>query len=259
MGGEGVQEQESSWGARDGRTIVLLHGASSWRGDWHRVAPDLADTGTRVTTIDLPGHGGRERCGTSIGELTSATADILAETLSGEPVDVLVGHSLGAVIAMALAARPGLVHRLILEDPPSYDEKTRFFAMMTGRNIDAARTRPGEFAVDLAREQPRWSKEDIEACLTGLVECDRSFVLSLIKNAVYCLPELAKVVTIPVLTLVSSPSSSPLSSKDRQVLERLPNFQLMDFSSGHVIHRDRCEDYVKTLRDWIPAAGFPSR
>jgi pimeloyl-ACP methyl ester carboxylesterase len=75
-----------------------------------------------VTALDLPGVGrsdGPDQ-GYSIPELAHDAAALCAEVGIERPV--VVGHSLGGVIAVELAARyPSLPSALVLVDPPSID------------------------------------------------------------------------------------------------------------------------------------------
>ncbi|ABS04200.1 alpha/beta fold hydrolase [Kineococcus radiotolerans] len=90
-------------GTDDGRRpIVLLHGLTFDRGTWAPVVDALA--GRRAVAFDLPGHGGSPpRDSYDPAEV----ADVLHEAVTAAGVDapVLVGHSIGAVLATAYAAR----------------------------------------------------------------------------------------------------------------------------------------------------------
>src|SRR3954471_8978915 len=101
-----------------GPPLVLLHGVTSrWQG-WLSVMPDLA-LRWRLFALDLRGHG---RSGRADGRyrLTDYAGDVTAflQRRAGEPA-VVVGHSLGAMIAIAVAAEaPDFVRAVVLEDPP---------------------------------------------------------------------------------------------------------------------------------------------
>ena len=97
----------------------LLHGLSANSTSW---APVIARTARewRSYALDLRGHGrsartpGRYRLDDYIDD-----ADRLLQVI-GEPA-VVVGHSLGAVVAASLAQdRHPLVAAVFLEDPPLY-------------------------------------------------------------------------------------------------------------------------------------------
>lgn len=99
--------------------VVLLHGISSGAASWLDVALQLADK-VRVLAWDAPGYG----VSTPLAQSAPADADY-AQTLAqsllvlGVRRCMLVGHSLGALMAARLAAMaaPGLVEQLVLISP----------------------------------------------------------------------------------------------------------------------------------------------
>lgn len=103
--------------AGQGPVLVFLHGIGSGSGAWCRQGA-LADS-FQCVAWDAPGYGSSDRLAPS-HPLASDYADALAsfvQRLDVAPV-VLVGHSLGAMIAAAFAARhPQHVRGLLLADP----------------------------------------------------------------------------------------------------------------------------------------------
>jgi pimeloyl-ACP methyl ester carboxylesterase len=97
--------------------IVLVHGLGGAALNWLRIGPTLASR-TRVYALDLPGFGLSHPAGRS-GSVT-ANVDVLdafVRTVAGGRA-VLVGNSMGGLIAMRQAARrPGTVAGLALIDP----------------------------------------------------------------------------------------------------------------------------------------------
>ena len=89
-----------------GQLFVLLHCAGGCAGLWRRQVEGLSD-GHSVVAIDMPGHG---RSG-GVDGLTTIDANValLAQFADALPLRpfVLVGHGLGATIALAFAARHG--------------------------------------------------------------------------------------------------------------------------------------------------------
>ena len=99
--------------------VVLLHGISSGAASWLDVALLLGDK-ARVLAWDAPGYG----VSTPLAQSAPADADYaqaLAQSLLvlGVRRCILVGHSLGALMAarLALMAAPGLVEQLVLISP----------------------------------------------------------------------------------------------------------------------------------------------
>jgi pimeloyl-ACP methyl ester carboxylesterase len=104
-----------------GEPLVLLHGLGATRAIWTTVAPVLARR-RRVVTVDVPGFGESEPAGP--GFELEAVADRIARGLAARGVGVpfdLLGHSLGAGVALTLAAaRPRSVRRLVLSAPAGF-------------------------------------------------------------------------------------------------------------------------------------------
>lgn len=95
--------------------VVLLPGTGLTARDWDHVAHDLAAHRT-THAVDLRGHGDSDRPGRYSTALMAADVAALLDVLDEPAVD-LVGHSLGGLVALRVAAeRPGRVRRLVLED-----------------------------------------------------------------------------------------------------------------------------------------------
>src|SRR3954454_1682090 len=101
---------------RDAPTVLLLHGVQSSRATWWRVGQDLADLGWRVLAVDLRGYGGR--VGPRSTTVETLANDVL-DQVHGQRVDLIVGHSLGAIVALTVVAlRTGRARGVAIEAPP---------------------------------------------------------------------------------------------------------------------------------------------
>ncbi|GLY68542.1 alpha/beta fold hydrolase [Amycolatopsis taiwanensis] len=111
-----------------GQPIVLLHGLMGRARTWWSVAQWLTRHG-KVLGFDARGHGRGPRGGPWTTERFVADAAELVRPL-GEPA-VLIGHSMGGLHALALAAtHPELVRAVVVEDMAP-DQR--------GRTVDAWR------------------------------------------------------------------------------------------------------------------------
>ncbi|WP_349268388.1 2-succinyl-6-hydroxy-2, 4-cyclohexadiene-1-carboxylate synthase [Mycolicibacterium parafortuitum] len=104
-----------------GRTVVLLHARPADRSMWSAHLREFAAAGLRAIAVDLPGYG--DAAGCTVDPWTA-----VAETLAARGVRrcVLVGNSLGALVALQVAAvNPDLVEGLVAlgyrphDQPPS--------------------------------------------------------------------------------------------------------------------------------------------
>jgi pimeloyl-ACP methyl ester carboxylesterase len=103
-------------GPRDAPPIVLLHCYTCSINWWERLVPAL-DRDHRVIAIDLLGHGGSEkpRSGYSIEDQAQLVAGALGRL--GVRNAIVVGHSLGGAVAVALADQsPELVGGVTIID-----------------------------------------------------------------------------------------------------------------------------------------------
>ncbi len=135
-----------SWGQEGHPLAVLVHGvSSSWR-TWWRVGPWLAQRGWRAVAVDLRGHGESPRAtyGLTLDDLTSDLYETVIDLLKpGEHVDVLLGHSLGTLTALKLCEQhPGLVRRLVLEEPRARKAVTSMRLPVAWRRMWPAQEKP---------------------------------------------------------------------------------------------------------------------
>lgn len=107
-------------------TVVFLHGLTASGRSWRRVAAALGDTGPQLQFVDLLGFGRSPwpRVAYTTGDHLAALEAWRADAgLAGVPI-ILVGHSLGALLALAAAARDPTVVGAVLISLPVYPDRT---------------------------------------------------------------------------------------------------------------------------------------
>ena len=108
------------WGRPDGAVVLMLHGTGSDGSTWRHVAPVLGEH-FRVIAPDLRGHADSEWPVDYSMELFRDDVVALLDAL-GVLGAIVVGHSLGGLIAFSVAAtHPDLVRMLVLEEMPPPD------------------------------------------------------------------------------------------------------------------------------------------
>ncbi len=237
---------------------VLVHGITGWSRTWWRVAPALADRGWRVIGIDLRGHGDSPPID-GVATVPSVAADLGAtlDDLGVAPLDLLLGHSLGAAICMELVhERPEIAHRAAFEDPPGQTRADDSeFQDRLAQDVRAARTSPeAEVQRELA-ENPLWMEADARQNVEGRARCDLDGILASLRGDTgVCAPDLARLIQIPSLYLIADADRSVLGTQRQGLLDSLPpQASALEFESGHTIHRDRFEAYLSGLLEWLDA------
>jgi pimeloyl-ACP methyl ester carboxylesterase len=136
---DGILLPTWKWG--EGPSILLVHGWGGHAGRLTPFVPALVGAGFSVISFDAPGHGEAPGRYSSLPDFVAA---IRAVALEHGPFEAAIGHSLGAA-ACALAARDGLLSRIVLLAPPAEAEKytgrfARFFGIPPGTH-DALKRR----------------------------------------------------------------------------------------------------------------------
>jgi pimeloyl-ACP methyl ester carboxylesterase len=211
-------------GSPNGAPLVLLHGVGSRWQPFLPILPALAEKHT-VYALDLRGHG-RSSHTPGAYRLDDYTGDVhqfISQRVQA-PV-AIYGHSLGALIAINLAAQhPHSVRSLVLGEPPLYyhDTPTRETAwqaaftelleFITVQDSSAARE------AWLAENMPHMSPERRAERVDSLAGLDPDVVRAMISDALMegvSLPALLPRVVCPVLLLAGNPQlGSVLRAQD---------------------------------------------
>ena len=212
-----------------------------------------------MVAVDLRGHGKSPRATHGLG-LEDLAGD-LHETVSAllkpkERVNVLLGHSLGALAALELYREHGdLVERLVLEEPPG-SESTDFdeISRMVEADVARAREAPEAHKREQLEENPLWSEGDSAANVESLRDCDAEPVAAMVRNGLdYDLTTLVGSVEAPTLLVLGSEArGSAFPEPERTaVADALHPGMVETFDAGHGVHRDDFEGYVRLLGNWL--------
>jgi pimeloyl-ACP methyl ester carboxylesterase len=238
---------------------VLVHGVTSSSRTWWRVGPALAERGFRVLAVDLRGHGASPRAEAelAIGHLADDVAETVAAVAgAGGPVDLLVGHSLGALVALELVGRhPGFARRLVVEDPPGASS-VDWAGLAAGIEADTARavTDPEGLRRDLAAANPAWPPGEAERRVADLADCDGRAVADAIRPGVaFDLPALLAAARLPTLLLLAEEAlGSNLTGLDRKAaVEAVADGTTRVLPAGHSLHREALDAWLAALDAWL--------
>jgi pimeloyl-ACP methyl ester carboxylesterase len=278
-GSDGRPEGEAAGPGRDGGPAVaplavLIHGVTSSSRTWWRLAPELVRRGYRVLALDLRGHGASPPAGDEL-VLGDLTADMIETLGAVEPrpaatglpaIDLVIGHSLGALVALDLLAMvPGVARRLVLEDPPG-PTGVDWATMSEGIKADGHRARSESEAMrrELVAANPAWVPEEVERRLADLAACDSDGVAAaLSRTTAFDLIGLANAIQVPTLLVIGLENlGSALVGPDRaalvQALAGRADVEVLD--TGHNLHREAFPRYLEVLDRWLAAtAGVVGR
>jgi pimeloyl-ACP methyl ester carboxylesterase len=169
-----------------------------------------------------------------------------------ESVDVLLGHSLGALAALELCREhEGIVERLVLEEPPG-SESINFDEISRGVEADVARASeaPEAHKREQLEENPSWSEGDSVANIESLRNCDAEPVAAMVRNGLhYDLTRLVGSVKVPTLLVLGSEARcSALPEPERTAItDALCQGTVATFDAGHRVHRDDFEGCLRLL------------
>ena len=207
--------------------------------------------------VDLRGHGASPRIEAPVTREQLAI-DLVEtiEALAVAPIDVALGHSLGAAVVQELAhGWPELVGRVVLEDPPGQDrtDDTAYQAHLAAEVRAAIETPEAEVERAL-RENPFWLPEDAQQNVDGQRLCDIDGILASLRAGMGSrVPELAPILTMPALYLLATDDRSAIrGDARRELIAGIPaGSTVVEVDSGHTIHRDRFDEYVRIVTGWL--------
>jgi pimeloyl-ACP methyl ester carboxylesterase len=226
---------------RDEPTVLLLHGMQSSRSTWWRVGRDLSDLGWRVLALDLLGYGGR--VGPRSTTVETMANDVLVQ-VHGQRVDLIVGFSLGAIVALKVVGlRQGRVRGVAIEDPPGANGALDLDLIATKLEAAVARSRtdPEAEVAGLLAAHPLWAGDDARRLVESRRVLDIDQVGCFLRANHWNLPELVAASPVPVhLMTAASERESALLEPDRgTLLSTLPSERISRIVGGHSLHRDR--------------------
>ena len=257
---DGAQTTLERWGTR-GPVMVCVHGMTSSRKSWERLANQYADR-ARVYAYDQRGHGDSADIS---GPMTLHRALLdLYNVLDAlpDPVDILIGHSWGGAVAI-LGGRRFDVARVVAIDPmirqadqPWYDE---FLVELRGQFAKKGGARDAFIRSEYA--QRGWGELDVE----GKVHAVRAMTIGPIERLrddnppeTWDLRRDLEDYPKQLLIAVADPEESIVALEDlKYVRERGgPNIAIRVFEGqGHNLHRTGFDSLIRELDTYFGRTG----
>ena len=199
--------------------VVLLPGTGLTARSWDAVAASLSAART-VLAVDLRGHGQSGWPGEYSIALMAQDLRALLERLDEPQVD-LVGHSLGGLVALRVAAaQPHRVRRLVLED----------VGMPHSRRPDLPTRPDGVLAFD-------WRV--VEQVRPEIDDPDPAW------------PQVARSVAAPTLVVAGGPRSFVAAEHVAELVAALPHGRSVALDTGHEVHETDPEGFTREVHSFL--------
>ncbi len=249
--------------------MVLAHGVTDDGPCWSPLAKEL-EADYDLIMVDARGHG--RSAAPERGYGPADQADDLASVIAGLNLTkpVVLGHSMGAITALALAgAYPDLLSAILLEDPPPWwaapppdvapanDDRPPIYGWM----YEVKKKTRDELITEKRIASPSWS----EAELGPWADSKERFNLIIVQfmkpgiSAGIDWPSLVRRITCPALLITADTELGAIVSKDdASALQQLiPQLQVVHLpGAGHNIRREQFGPYLEAVRGFL--AGAPT-
>ena len=251
----GLRLHYREW-SEQGSPLIFLHGVTSRCETWDLIAPRFASD-YRVLAFDLRGHGLSDKPDAGYEwerHYAADTVEFIRGNLS-EPT-IVVGHSLGAVVAapVAVAAGPA-VRAIVMEDPPSFahedpdDRSTRLTRLL------AARRMPMDLRVDELMRRSGTDRTAATSAAESLEAMSERVLVELLEGSTSYRPDdVLPEVACPALVILGNPSRGGVVDwMDRPRLQRLlKGASILEWPDvGYGIHSEQPERFIGELRDFF--------
>jgi pimeloyl-ACP methyl ester carboxylesterase len=237
--------------------VIFLHGAGFDRTAWRLQTRWFAHHGRSVLAVDFPGHGRSDGPAlTSIAAMADWSAALIAET--GVKQAALVGHSMGALVALDCAARHGdkvralglcgvaseiPVHPEMLESAEANTLKVQ--ELMTFWGLGNALHKGGMVSPGL------WLRRESLAVLAGnrpdVIHTDLAAC-----NAYKDAPARAAAVTCPTVLVLGDGDLMTPAAKAKPLAAAIAGSKTVVIpNSGHFMMIERPDEALDALRSYV--------
>ncbi len=255
-------------GLEQGPDLLLVHGLTDSSGGWGQAVAHWGRS-YRVTTLDLRGHGQSPRF--TPAELDGHPGDVMlgdvVEVVSRLDRPVVVGHSLGGALALAVGAHhPKLVRALVLEDPaPRSPEEPQRLPERGRQYLDElapSRAAADDEELEKVRREahPDWPEEELLATGRAEQQIQDDYLLRGDWKPTEAWPELLGRLTVPTLLLTGDNLDevvvTPEMEEGMRAASSLLEVRRLE-GAGHCVRRDRQDVFYSVVDEWLASLGEP--
>lgn len=240
--------------------VVLAHGFSDDGLCWTPVAK-LLEADYDVVMVDARGHGRSDAPKSGYGSLEHAgdVAGVIAALGLKRPA--VLGHSMGAATALALAGtHPDLVRAILLEDPPMWwvtppadGKPVRRPARFGDWIIDLKRKTREEMIAHAHAQSPTWSEAELGPWADSKLRLSFN-VLRRGKPAPVDWPAIVQRITCPTLLITADPEKGGLVTPEAAAALQtfVPQTRVTHIGgAGHNIRREQFARYMEIVSSFL--------
>lgn len=239
--------------------VVLAHGFSDDGLCWTPVAEQL-EADYDVIMVDARGHGRSDAPKRGYGSLEHAGDLAGVITGLGLKRPAVLGHSMGAATALALAGTyPDLVRAILLEDPPAWwvppaegrpgPRRPNF----TDWIMDLKRKTREELIAQARAQSPTWPEAELGPWADSKLRL--SFrVLNRRQSAPVDWPAVVRQIRCPALLITADPDKGAIvKPEDAAALQALvPQVKVVHIpGAGHNIRREQPARYIEVVKAFL--------
>jgi pimeloyl-ACP methyl ester carboxylesterase len=237
-----------------GPPVLLLHGWTCDGNDWAWLSADLC-ADHRVVNMDHRGHGRSSEVDGPYGAkpLAEDAARLLRHL--GIEQAVVVGHSMGALVASVLAIEhPSLVRALVLIDPAYGHADDHLQELVAAVRAEPVGTAIAVFKTFYGSGSPAWLQEWHARRIAGTPP----HVLAEALAALFEGPDAIGRAAVgadylarracPTLAIYAGPGDLTLPGGSADTIEVWPE-------AGHFLHQEQPDRFALRMRSWIASLG----
>jgi N-formylmaleamate deformylase len=241
-------------------SIVLIHGFSDNGLCWTPIA-QLLERSYDVIMPDMRSHGQSARIHIEVPvDMASDLINLIRALQITHPV--IIGHSMGAMIAYQVGTRySNLAKAIILEDPPWWMPQQNMIMEAEKSMKEWARQLPaqtiGEIETANRKDHPDWSDEMVRLMSESKKQFDPTFVDNLFKkmnrNRSEWLTTIESI-NIPLLIITGYPELGGIVTAEviRKIQEINPKVNIITIpDAGHLIHFDKQNKFMQIVRTFL--------
>jgi pimeloyl-ACP methyl ester carboxylesterase len=247
--------------------LVLAHGVTDDGLCWAPVAEALASD-YDVVMVDARGHGRSDGAAEGYGPGSQAGDVAAVITGLGLRQPAVLGHSMGAATALALAGiHPDLPGAVVLEDPPAWwtdwyasPDGAERRAQMRERFVALKRRSREELLTAQRAEQPGWGDAELERWADAKERFSPEVLRVLDADNASDVDWAAVLprITCPVLLITADPARGGIVTEESAAALRalVPHLEIAHVpGAGHNIRRDQFGRYLEVVRGFLARHG----